>query len=101
MNSTQINLGRTRRGFLSDLGTGFGAIALAAMQQRETRGESSTLPSGLPHFAAKAKSVIWLFMAGGVSQVETFDPKPELTKHAGKTTYSIWANQLQANAQAR
>lgn len=37
------------------------------------------------HFAPKAKSVIWLFMRGGVSHMESFDPKPELTKHAGKT----------------
>ena len=35
--------------------------------------------------APKAKSVIWLFMVGGASQMETFDPKPELNKHAGKT----------------
>jgi Protein of unknown function (DUF1501) len=37
------------------------------------------------HFGAKAKNVIWLFMVGGTSQVESFDPKPELNKHAGKT----------------
>jgi hypothetical protein len=38
-----------------------------------------------PHFRPKVKSVIWLFMVGGASQVETFDPKPELNKYAGKT----------------
>jgi hypothetical protein len=41
-------------------------------------------PNGLPHFAPKAKRVIWLFMIGGVSHVETFDPKPELNKYAGR-----------------
>ena len=76
-----------RRSFLSDLGTGFGTVALNAMLQRDATAASDTWlpPDGLTHFAPKAKSVIWLFMAGGVSQVETFDPKPELTKHAGKT----------------
>ncbi len=42
-------------------------------------------PDGKPHFAPKAKSVIWIFMQGGASHVETFDPKPELNKYAGKT----------------
>jgi hypothetical protein len=76
-----------RRRFLSDLGTGFGSLALGAMLQRDGLGAESgwSPPDGLAHFAPKAKSVIWLFMAGGVSQVETFDPKPELTKHGGKT----------------
>ncbi len=79
-----------RRGFLSDLGTGFTGLALAAMLQREDGLRAETTggwapPDGRPHFAPKAKNVIWLFMAGGVSQVETFDPKPELTKYAGKT----------------
>ena len=76
-----------RRRFLSDLGTGFASLALGSMLQRDGLGGASEWapPDGLTHFAPKAKSVIWLFMAGGVSQVETFDPKPELTKHAGKT----------------
>jgi hypothetical protein len=42
-------------------------------------------PNGRPHFAPKAKSVIWLFMNGGVSHVESFDPKPMLTRYAGRT----------------
>jgi hypothetical protein len=42
-------------------------------------------PDGKPHFAPKAKSVIWLFMNGGMSHLETFDPKPDLDKHAGKS----------------
>ena len=78
---------RPRRQFLADLGTGLGSVALASLLQRDGLGASSGLdqPDGLAHFAPKAKSVIWLFMAGGVSQVETFDPKPELNKHGGKT----------------
>ena len=42
-------------------------------------------PTGQPHFAPKAKSVIWLFMNGGVSHMESFDPKPMLTKYEGKS----------------
>lgn len=42
-------------------------------------------PDGKPHFAPKAKSVIWLFMNGGMSHMESFDPKPMLTQYAGKT----------------
>ena len=78
---------KPRRQFLSDLGTGFTSLALGAMLQRDGVGAEAgwAPPTGLAHFAPKAKSVIWLFMAGGVSQVETFDPKPELTKHGGKT----------------
>ncbi len=80
----------TRRGFLADAGMGFGALALAAMLQREgfgrsLDGEGWSPPDGLPHFAPRAKSVIWLFMIGGVSHVESFDPKPELAKYGGKT----------------
>jgi hypothetical protein len=42
-------------------------------------------PDGKPHFAPKAKRVIWLFFMGGVSHLESFDPKPALDKYAGKT----------------
>ncbi len=81
------NFAKPRRRFLSDMGTGFASLALGAMLQKDGIGAESgwAPPDGLAHFAPKAKSVIWLFMAGGVSQVETFDPKPELTKHGGKT----------------
>ena len=44
-----------------------------------------TPPDGKPHFVPKAKSVIWLFMQGGASQMETFDPKPALNKYGGMT----------------
>ena len=79
-----------RRSFLSSLSTGLASVAITSLLEGESSATAPTEnrwapPSGLPHFAPKAKSVIWLFMAGGVSQVETFDPKPELTKHAGKT----------------
>jgi hypothetical protein len=67
---------------------GFTGLALSAMLQRDGFGaaaDSRHLPSGKPLFAPKAKSVIWFFMLGGTSHVESFDPKPALTEHAGKT----------------
>ncbi|GAB4144865.1 MAG: DUF1501 domain-containing protein [Planctomycetaceae bacterium] len=83
----------SRRTFLADVGMGFAGLALGAMLHRDgiTRADSSahpakwSPPNGLPHFAPKAKSVIWLFMIGGASHLETFDPKPALNKYAGKS----------------
>src|SRR5687767_1368965 len=83
-----------RRAFLADLGMGFTGLALAAMLSREGILKAGAPPAGagpfvppdgLSHFAPKAKSVIWLFMVGGASHMESFDPKPELKKYAGKT----------------
>ena len=79
-----------RRDFLADVGMGFTGLALGAMLARDgvVRADAPAdwqPPDGQPHFAPKAKSVIWLFMNGGVSHMESFDPKPELTTHAGKT----------------
>src|SRR5687767_2658744 len=80
-----------RRAFLSDLGMGFTGLVLGAMLHRDGVARAGDLPQayrlpdGKPHFAPKAKSVIWLFMVGGVSQMESFDPKPALDKYAGLT----------------
>ncbi len=81
-----------RRAFLADVGLGFTGLALGAMLARDSRktagaaaGPDWAPPSGQPHFAPKARSVIWLFMNGGVSHLESFDPKPMVTKYAGKT----------------
>jgi hypothetical protein len=76
-----------RRTFLADVGMGFTGLALGAMllQDRVARAESGMAPDGKPHFKPKAKRVIWLFMLGGVSHLETFDPKPALNKYGGKT----------------
>ena len=78
---------RCRRAFLADMGMGFTGVALAAMLQRDGFGSDGSwaAPTGWPHFTPKAKSVIWLFMNGGVSHMESFDPKPMLNKYAGKT----------------
>jgi hypothetical protein len=76
-----------RRAFLADLGLGFTGLALGSMLHRDGFASSGVWapPDGKPHFPPKAKSVIWLFMNGGVSHMESFDPKPEITKYAGKS----------------
>jgi hypothetical protein len=77
----------SRRGALGRLGLGFAGVALSALLEQDARaaGPKTLAPNGLPHFAPKAKRVIWLFMRGGVSHMETFDPKPALNKYAGMT----------------
>ena len=90
-NHDQLLRHRSRRGFLADAGLGFTGLALGAILARESQAATShdaakwSPPTGLPHFAPRAKSVIWLFMNGGVSHVESFDPKPMLTKYGGKS----------------
>ena len=70
-----------RRRFLGSSGFGLGSIALHSLLQ------AGTIPhqTGDPHFQPKAKNVIWLFMRGGVSHMESFDPKPALNQYAEKT----------------
>src|SRR6516164_4120304 len=86
--------GRTRREFLWETGAGFGAAALTGLLSADgffnrAAAESATFVNPLapkkPHFAPKAKSVIFLFMYGGPSHVETFDYKPDLYPLDGKT----------------
>jgi len=71
-------------------GCGFGAVAAAALLARDTvqAGMAGVLPS--LHHPAKATSVIFLYMDGGVSQVDSFDPKPALEQHAGKDPHSLF-----------
>jgi hypothetical protein len=66
---------------------GFTGLALGAMLFRDgvARAESWRPPDGNSHFTPKAKSVIWIFLCGGVSHLESFDVKPELDKYAGKS----------------
>lgn len=74
----------SRRTFLAQTGLGFGTLALQALLAEEARAQNPLQPKK-SHYPAKAKSVIFLFMYGGPSQMDTFDPKPELTKYHGKT----------------
>jgi hypothetical protein len=85
-----IPLAHSRRDFLFRAGGGLGGIALSWLLARDGRaGEtaravSNPLAAKPPHFEAKAKSVIFLFMVGAPSPLDLFDPKPELAKWQGK-----------------
>ena len=70
----------TRRNLLKTTGTGFGMIGLANL----LAADAASLNPKTPHHAAKAKQVIFLFLNGAPSQVDTFDPKPALTKYHGQ-----------------
>lgn len=78
---------KTRREMLREAGCGFGSIALASLLAGESHGSSSGNPLAArkPHHAPRAKRVIFLFMQGGPSHVDSFDYKPELYKHDGKS----------------
>ncbi len=69
---------RSRRGFLQQASAGFGWLALNGLFARD----AGSTPA--PHFAPRAKNIIFCFMDGGPSHVDTFDPKPMLKKHEGK-----------------
>ena len=73
----------TRRQMLRRCAGGFGAVALAALLDDRAYGSTPFTPKA-PHFPARARSVIFLFMEGGVSHVDSFDPKPLLTKEHGQ-----------------
>lgn len=73
-----------RRMMLERSAMGMGSLALGSMLQSADAAEANPLAVRKPHFAAKAKRVIHLFMNGGPSHVDTFDPKPSLEKYAGK-----------------
>jgi hypothetical protein len=70
---------------LRNSSVGFGALALDMLMEQECAAETEgPLAPRNTHFAAKAKSIIFLYMDGGVSQVDSFDPKPRLNKEHGK-----------------
>src|SRR5262245_25601744 len=80
----------TRREALCRIGGGFGAVGLASLlENREVEASTDQSPARAsemkaPHFPARAKHVIFLFLNGGLSQVDTFDPKPALDKYHGQ-----------------
>jgi hypothetical protein len=85
----------SRRQWLAQIGTGFGSLGLAAVladagllgdsaQAASSAAAASPLAPKSPHYAPRAKHVIFLFMNGGPSHVDTFDPKPALDKYAGQ-----------------
>jgi len=77
----------TRRDMLLRCANGFGAVALTALMAEEGR---SAAPLPKPHFPAHARNVIFLYMDGGPSQVDTFDYKPLLEKYHGRDPHSVF-----------
>jgi len=75
----------SRRRFLAGTGMGFTGVVLRSMFAEEGFGNEGSVEPGRLHFAPKAKNVIWLFMVGGTSHMESFDPKPVLNKYAGQS----------------
>src|SRR5438046_2180327 len=74
----------SRRHFLQRAGLGCGSLALTSLLHQEGLLGADPLAPKQTHFPAKAKSVIWLFMTGGPSQMDTYDYKPELDKRDGQ-----------------
>lgn len=77
--SSEMHTMPTRRGFLYGAGLGLGSVAFSALLA-EDADKNSARPSGQPHFPAKARNVIFLMMEGGPSHIDTFDPKPVLSR---------------------
>lgn len=86
----------SRREMLKHCGSGFGAVALAALSRDRAYGFDTATSGELgqaghgPHHEVRAKNVIFLYMDGGPSQVDTFDPKPELDRQNGKSPGSLF-----------
>ena len=85
-NHNRLPTAYSRREMLEMCGTGFGMLGLASLLSEEAKADDSRDPLAVksPMFPAKAKRVIFLFMSGGPSHVDTFDPKPRLTADMGK-----------------
>jgi hypothetical protein len=86
----------SRRDLLRRAGAGFGSLALTALLADEARAvpnAADPLAARTPHFPARARRVIFLFMPGGPSQVDTFDPKPRLTRDNGKPSPKLYLGQ--------
>src|SRR5262245_48696931 len=75
---------RTRREVLRNGRCGFGGLALASLLHEEKAQGADPLAPRAPHLPGKARAVIFLFMAGGPSHIETFDPKPLLNRLSGQ-----------------
>src|SRR5882672_7534908 len=86
-NNTDEIVKITRRDFLATAASGLGGVAFASMLQSNgllAEEPANPLELRAPHFAPKAKQCIFLFMEGGTSQVDLFDPKPKLNQMNGK-----------------
>jgi hypothetical protein len=97
MSCHRYDFSSSRRDFLQTVGCGFGSVALSALLSEESRAES--VPVGSPR--KKAKNVIFLFMEGGPSHLDTFDYKPLLNKLAGQSLPPSFGTPLTAAGEAK
>ena len=79
-----LALDPTRRHFLSQMTMGVGAMALGGLSAADAIGAKAVSQAALPHFAPKARRIIYLFQSGGPSQLDLFDYKPILEKQNGR-----------------
>jgi hypothetical protein len=103
MHCNQITQPATRREFLQTAGTGFGAVALAALAGESVLGEATAvnpIAAKVTHHKARAKNVIFLFMEGGPSHLDTFDYKPLLNTLAGQSLPASFKRPLTAMGEA-
>ena len=98
MSCNRFDIPHTRRDFLQSAGCGFGAVALAGLMSGQSSAAAATQ---LPQRAAKAKSVIFLFMEGGPSHLDTFDYKPLLNKLAGQSLPASFKPPITAMGEAK
>jgi hypothetical protein len=99
---------RSRREFLGRAGSGLGALALGHLlnqagfaPQASAASTGNILSAKQPHHPPKAKSIIWLFMEGGPSHLDLFDPKPALDKLAGLPMPASFGNPITATGTGR
>src|SRR5262245_519033 len=74
----------TRRRFFTSTASGLGLAALASLLEQEAKSDADPLRPRSPHFPATARRCIFVFLIGGVSQIDLFDPKPAMKKLDGK-----------------
>ncbi len=84
MSCDRIVFPQSRRDFLMNAGAGFGGVVLSALSGQRLYGTKNPVAGKIPHHLGKAKNVIFLFMEGGPSHLDLFDPKPLLNKLAGQ-----------------
>ena len=93
--SEQLSRTLDRRNLLYNFGNGIGALALTSLLQRDgclSAAEPGVLSPRPAHVAGKAKSCIFMFMSGAPSQMDTFDPKPELNKLHGQPVTRVYGS---------
>ena len=100
-----IEIPQTRREFLEKSGFGFGSVALASLLAQDEAFSAphkfSTTAGELPHHRPRAKNIIFLFMEGGPSHIDLFDPKPLLNKLAGQSLPDSFGEILTAAGESR